>query len=70
MTESWSSVLEVAERRQVAGERNRHWIRRKGLPAQRLGRIWRFKLSEVDGWLRAGSSQLPDVAGVEQPGPT
>ena len=25
-----------------------------GLPAQKLGRLWKFKLSEVDDWVRAG----------------
>ncbi len=70
MTESWSTLLEVAKHLQVAEETIHRWIRRKGLPAQRLGRVWRFKLSEVDDWVRTGSSQILGVAGAEQPGST
>jgi excisionase family DNA binding protein len=32
------------------------WIDRKHLPAQRVGRLWKFKLSEVDEWVRAGNA--------------
>ncbi|MCP5426034.1 MAG: helix-turn-helix domain-containing protein [Gammaproteobacteria bacterium] len=32
------------------------WIDRKGLPAHRVGRLWKFKTSEVDDWVRAGGS--------------
>ncbi|HHY0362561.1 TPA: excisionase family DNA-binding protein [Vibrio cholerae] len=28
----------------------------KGLPAHRIGRLWKFKLSEVDEWGRAGGA--------------
>ena len=68
MTESWSTLLEVVEHLQVAEETIHRWIRRKGLPAQGLGRVWRFKLSEVDAWVRAGSTQLQGTASAEQPG--
>src|SRR5882672_10200314 len=32
------------------------WIEKKGLPARKVGRLWRFKLSEVDDWVRAGET--------------
>ena len=32
------------------------WIDRKALPAHRVGRLWKFKVSEVDAWVRAGGA--------------
>jgi len=32
------------------------WIDRKGLPAHRVGRLWKFQLSEIDEWVRKGSA--------------
>jgi excisionase family DNA binding protein len=30
------------------------WIDRKKLPAHRVGRLWKFKVSEVEEWVRMG----------------
>jgi excisionase family DNA binding protein len=27
------------------------WRERKGLPAHKIGRLWKFELSEVDDWV-------------------
>ncbi|HLA33577.1 MAG TPA: helix-turn-helix domain-containing protein [Rhodocyclaceae bacterium] len=32
------------------------WRERKGLPAHKIGRLWKFQLSEVDQWVRAGGA--------------
>jgi len=29
---------------------------RKGLPVYRVGWLWKFKVSEVDDWVRAGGA--------------
>jgi hypothetical protein len=29
---------------------------RKGLPAKKVGRLWTFKLSEVDKWVDSGKA--------------
>lgn len=31
-------------------------IREKGLPAQKIGRLWKFKSDEVDEWVREGGA--------------
>lgn len=56
VTERWHSVDEVAEHLGVARDTVYRWIEQKGLPAHRVGRLWKFKLSEVDGWVRAGGA--------------
>jgi len=39
------------------------WIDARKLPAHRIGRLWKFKLSEVDEWVRAGGAQEDDGGG-------
>jgi excisionase family DNA binding protein len=54
-TERWSSVEEVTEHLGVGRDTIYRWIEGKALPAHRIGRLWKFKLSEVDNWVRAQS---------------
>jgi excisionase family DNA binding protein len=56
MTESWVSVEQVAEHLGVTRDSVYRWIDRKRLPAHRVGRLWKFKLSDVDDWVRAGGA--------------
>ncbi|WP_441288587.1 helix-turn-helix domain-containing protein [Sorangium sp. KYC3313] len=51
--EPWVSVEEVALHLGVARDSVYRWIDAKGLPAHRIGKLWKFKLSEVDDWVRA-----------------
>ena len=56
MTEPWVSVEQIAEHLGVTRDSIYRWIDRKGLPAHRVGRLWKFKVSEVDDWVRAGGA--------------
>lgn len=56
MAEAWVSVDEVATHLGVAKESVYRWIERKGLPAHKIGRLWKCQLSEVDAWVRAGGA--------------
>lgn len=68
MTEPWVSVGEVAKHLDVAKDSIYRWIERRGLPARKLGRLWKFKLSEVDEWVRAAGadSDGPDDKGQKR----
>ncbi|MGD0580184.1 MAG: helix-turn-helix domain-containing protein [Bryobacteraceae bacterium] len=48
----WFSVNEVAAHLGVAIDTVYRWIDGKGLPAHRVGRLWKCKLPEVDAWVR------------------
>jgi excisionase family DNA binding protein len=52
--ERWVEVDEVATHLGVARDSVYRWVERKGLPAYRVGRLLRFRLSEVDAWVRRG----------------
>lgn len=54
--EPWVTLQDVAKHLQVAEETDHRWIAGKGLPATKAGRVWRFKLTEVDDWMRAGGA--------------
>jgi len=60
MAEPWVSVEGIAEHLGVAKDSVYRWIERKGLPAHRMGRLWRFKISEVDGWVLQGDARSVD----------
>ena len=56
MPEPWVSVDEVASHLGVAKDSVYRWIEGKSLPAHRVGRLWKFRLSEVDKWIEAGGA--------------
>lgn len=54
--EPWVSVDQIAEHLGVTHDSIYRWIDRKRLPAHRVGRLWKFKVTEVDDWVRAGGA--------------
>lgn len=61
-TEPWASVEDVAKHLGVAKDSVYRWIDTRSLPAHRIGRLWKFQLSEVDEWVRAGGADAHEVA--------
>jgi excisionase family DNA binding protein len=59
MTEPWVSVDDLAQHLGVTKDSVYRWIERKGLPARKIGKLWKFKLSEVDDWVRQGAAGQP-----------
>jgi excisionase family DNA binding protein len=55
-TEPSSSIEDVAKHLGVAKESVHQWIDTRSLPTPKTGRLWKFKLSEVDESGRAGSA--------------
>ena len=58
--EPWVSLEEVAEHLGVSKDTVHRWLRKRGLPAHKVGRLWKFKVSEVDDWVRAGRAEDRD----------
>jgi excisionase family DNA binding protein len=54
--ERWLSVEEIAEHIGVTKDSIYRWIERRGLPAHRVGKMWKFKRVEVDEWVRTGKA--------------
>ncbi len=53
--EGWVGIAEVAAHLQVAKDSIYRWVASKGFPAHRVGRLLRFKLSEVDEWVKTSA---------------
>ena len=61
MVEPWSSVDDVAEHLGVSRDTVYGWINRSDIPAHRVGRLWKFKLSDVDTWITTGGASRDDL---------
>lgn len=51
--ERWCSTKEVCEYLGVSRDTVLTWINEKGLPASKVGRNWKYKLSEVEEWVES-----------------
>ncbi len=54
--EKWSTLEEVADHLGVSKDTVRNWIRKEVIPHYRVGKQYRFKLSEIDKWIESGES--------------
>ena len=54
--EKWSSIEEIAEHIQVHKDTIRIWIRKGEIPAHKIGKQWRSRISEIDEWVSSGRS--------------
>jgi excisionase family DNA binding protein len=63
--ERWVDVEDVAAHLNVTKDSIYRWIDRKGFPAHKVGRLFRFKLSEVDEWVRQGGGEEPKEVASE-----
>jgi len=55
--EPWVSLDEIASHLGVSRDTVYRWIENKGMPAHKLGRLWKFQVSEVNEWVRAGKAR-------------
>jgi len=58
--ERWIGIKDVSAHLGVNKSSVYRWIEKKGLPAHRVGKLFRFKLSEVDEWVQSGSAGEAD----------
>jgi excisionase family DNA binding protein len=58
--EKWASMEELRDYLDVSREAILRWIKNRGLPAHKVGKLWKFKFSEVDEWIRSGGAEDPD----------
>ena len=56
MKDRWLSVEEIATYLGIKRDTVYRWITEKQMPAQRMGRLWKFKRDEVDKWVRKGGA--------------
>ncbi|MDR3093689.1 MAG: excisionase family DNA-binding protein [Bacteroidales bacterium] len=59
--EKWASMNELLEYLDVSREAVLRWISHRNMPAHKVGRLWKFKFSEVDEWIRSGGADERDM---------
>jgi len=62
--EKWVTLKDVQAYLGVGRDTILQWIAKRNMPAYKVGRLWKFKLSEVDDWIRSGGA-ADDTAGSE-----
>ena len=65
VAEPWLSAEEIAAHLGATKDTVYSWISRRAMPGHRVGRLWRFQVSEVDEWVRRGGG--PQAPGAESP---
>ncbi len=62
----WLSVDDIAEYLGVSKDTVYGWVTTKGMPGHKVGRFWKFKKEDVDGWVRAGGAAAASDESDEQ----
>ena len=55
--EKWVNLEDIAEHLSVSKDTIRVWMKEGKLPVYRAGKRYKFKISEVDAWVRQGRIQ-------------
>lgn len=59
-TERLYSVEEIANHIGVSKDTIRAWVKKETIPFYKVGRQYKFKLSEIDAWIESGKSADAD----------
>ncbi len=55
--DNWISIEDAANYLGVTKDTIRNWIKKKkNIPAHKIGKLWKFKKSELDAWIKSGES--------------
>lgn len=55
--EPWYSVEQIAQHLGISKETIYRWLEKGKIPAHRIGKLWKFKPTEVDEWIVRGDAQ-------------
>ncbi len=55
--EDWIDIAEASDYLKVSIDTIRSWIKKdSNFPAYKVGRLWRFRKSELDDWIKNGAT--------------
>lgn len=57
-TDNWIGIEEAATYLGVTKDTVRNWIKKTDIPAHKIGKLWKFKRSELDTWIKSGKSAI------------
>lgn len=56
--EKWIGIEDAANHLGVTKDTIRNWIKKTDIPAHKIGKLWKFKRSELDAWVKSGKSAI------------
>ena len=59
-SERWLGLEEIARHIGISKDTIRAWIKRNTIPYHKIGRQYKFRISEVDAWVESGQSANAD----------
>lgn len=65
-TEKWLSVEEIADHLGISKETVYRWLEKGKIPAHRVGKLWKFRTSEVDTWVLKGDAGEVENEGIKR----
>lgn len=51
--DKWLSLAEICDYLGISRDTALKWINFKNMPAHKVGRLWKFKVAEIDGWVKS-----------------
>ena len=64
--ERWVSLEDIAIHLDVSKDTIRAWIKKDTIPHHKIGRQYKFRVSEVDAWVESGESADADKQTEEE----
>ena len=58
--ERWVSLEDIAKHLDVSKDTIRTWIKKETIPYHKVGRQYKFRISEVNAWVESGESADAD----------
>lgn len=57
--DKWIGIEDAANYLSVSKDTIRNWIKKDtGIPAHKIGKLWKFKKLELDEWIKSGKSAM------------
>ena len=63
----WLSAPEIAKHIGIKQETVYTWIAQRGLPAHKVGRLWKLSKAEINEWVRSGQSRTYEASVMTYP---
>lgn len=64
-TERWISLDEISKHVGCSKDTIRAWIKKETIPFHKVGRQYKFRLSEVNAWIESGKSADADKQNIK-----
>lgn len=59
--EKWVNLEDIAEHLKISKDTIRVYVKKKVIPFHRVGKQYKFRISEVDAWVESGEAAEIDV---------